>query len=96
MLQPQQKQSSHRQRPRTLSLYDRELLKIWEQGANVGTYDDENGVERIDVEWAGFPPGTPKEDVWHWFDEEFYFGVGETVFEFNRFTWTNHPYMEAR
>ncbi len=27
--------------------------------------------ERIEEAWIGFPALTPREEVWHWFDEQF-------------------------
>ena len=80
-------------RPRTLSQYEINLLKEWEAGAVVGTYFDEDDNELIDTEWAGFPPGTHKEDVWHWFDDQFTHGLGETIFDWRRYQWINHPYV---
>lgn len=28
-------------------------------------------TECIESDWHGFPAGTHREDVWHWFEEEF-------------------------
>ena len=32
-------------------------------------------TEQIEEEFIGFPKGTPKEDIWHWFDERYSQGV---------------------
>lgn len=42
------------------------LIALWESGDV--PIDDE---EHIEAPWAGFPVGTPREKVWHWFDEQF-------------------------
>lgn len=34
-------------------------------------------TESIDEEWNGFPVGTYKLDIWHWFEEKFNVSVGK-------------------
>lgn len=42
------------------------LWKLWEDFGDIPI--DKN--ECIDVEWHGFGKGTPKMDIWHWFDDK--------------------------
>ena len=38
-------------------------------------------TECIEVEWNGFPAGTWREDIWHWFEEHFNISVAELMYE---------------
>jgi hypothetical protein len=42
------------------------LKRLWD--AFDTPIDDE---ERLEESFLGFPAGTPRMDVWHWFDEQF-------------------------
>lgn len=44
----------------------RELYALWDEGQNVPV--DEN--DRIETLWVGFYPGTPREEVWRWFEQQ--------------------------
>lgn len=44
---------------------DRELEELWDQFGDV-PMDPE--TEKIEEPFAGFPAGTDREDIWHWFD----------------------------
>lgn len=49
---------------------------LWEELADV-PFDDSNSQEDLTLleEWRGFPVGTPREDIWHWFDDFYPDGV---------------------
>lgn len=36
-------------------------------------------TEKLEKEWNGFPIGTQREDIWHWFEETFSISVGEDL-----------------
>lgn len=37
-------------------------------------------TECIEVEWHGFPAGTHREDIWHWFEETFDVSVHDLMY----------------
>ena len=37
-------------------------------------------TECIEEEWNGFPVGTFREDIWHWFEETFNISVFELMY----------------
>lgn len=48
---------------------------LWEELGDVPVDENEN----IDVDWRQFPKGTFREDIWHWFEEEYGISVGELM-----------------
>lgn len=36
-------------------------------------------TEEIESEWNGFPAGTHREEIWHWFEETFNVSVAEDL-----------------
>ncbi len=36
-------------------------------------------TEEIEEEWNGFPAGTHREDIWHWFESHFGVSVAELM-----------------
>jgi hypothetical protein len=42
------------------------LAWLWKTGCDIPV--DQN--DRIESEWAGFPSGTPREEIWHWFESQ--------------------------
>lgn len=48
---------------------------LWEELGDVPVDENEN----IDVDWRQFPKGTFREDIWHWFEEEYGISVGELI-----------------
>lgn len=36
-------------------------------------------TECIETEWNGFPSGTHREEIWHWFEETFNVSVAEDL-----------------
>lgn len=53
----------------------KEAVELWE------TLDDIpiNENEEIDTDWEQFPKGTPREEIWHWFEEEYGISVAEDL-----------------
>ena len=50
----------------------REIEQIWWTLEDVGFDGDD---EVIEEDWFGFPKGTSRMEIWHWFDEHYYAGV---------------------
>ena len=42
--------------------------ELWEEFGDVPMNPE---TECIEVSWRGFPSGTHREDIWHWFEEKF-------------------------
>lgn len=57
---------------KTLRERDAELELLWQKFADVPINPD---TEKIEEEFIGFPAGTDREDIWHWFDERHSRGV---------------------
>ena len=57
---------------KTLKERDSELEKLWNQFGDIPMNPD---TERIEEPFLGFPAGTDREDIWHWFDERHSKGV---------------------
>lgn len=38
-------------------------------------------TECIEVKWHGFPAGTHREEIWHWFEETFDVSVHDLMFQ---------------
>lgn len=57
---------------KTLRERDAELELLWKQFEDVPMNPD---TERIEEEFIGFPAGTDREDILHWFDERHSRGV---------------------
>ena len=47
---------------------DKELASLWEDLGDVPINEDRE--ETTVLPFLHFPEGTPKEDIWHWFDEQ--------------------------
>lgn len=48
------------------------LEELWKELGDVPI--DESGC--IDTSWYMFPKGTPREDIWYWFEDTFEISVG--------------------
>lgn len=55
-----------------LSDRDEALEELWEEFGDVPMNPE---TEKIEAPFLGFPSGTDKEDIWHWFDERHSRGV---------------------
>ena len=51
---------------------DQELEELW---AEFGDVPMDPETEKIKEDWNGFPAGTDREEIWHWFDEHHSRGV---------------------
>lgn len=61
----------------TLDERDKRLEELW------GFFEDvpmDPETERIEEGFLGFPPGTDREDIWHWFDERHSRGVAYLLY----------------
>lgn len=62
---------------KTYDFYKNEYIKdLWLEFGDV-PMDPE--TECIEIEWHGFPAGTHREDIWHWFEETFDISVAEDL-----------------
>lgn len=50
--------------------------KLWEKFEDVPVNPD---TEEIEIPWFGFLPGTYREDIWHWFEDQFFISVAEDL-----------------
>jgi hypothetical protein len=41
---------------------------LWGEFADVPMNPE---TEEIEIDWQGFPKGTHREEIWHWFEETF-------------------------
>lgn len=51
---------------------DAELEKLWDEFTDVPMNPD---TEKMEDAFLHFPAGTPREDIWHWFDERYSKGI---------------------
>ncbi len=56
---------------------DAELEKLWAEFADVPMNPE---TECMEAPFLGFPAGTPREDIWHWFDERYSKGVASLLY----------------
>ena len=66
----------------TLAERDAELAELWAELEDVA-FDDDSPTKRDMVlvdSWRGFPAGTSREDIWHWFDERHSKGVAYLLY----------------
>ena len=62
----------------TLAQRDEKLEKLWAEFADV-PMDPE--TETMEGEFLDFPIGTPREDIWRWFDERHTKGVYHLLYQ---------------
>ena len=55
------------------------VLKSKELWIEFGDVPMNPETECIEVDWHGFPAGTNREEIWHWFEEEFDVSVAEDL-----------------
>ena len=51
------------------------IKKLWRDFGNIPITDD----GKITQNWNRFPEGTDREEIWHWFEEEFGVSVVEDL-----------------
>lgn len=49
---------------------------LWEDFGEVSMNPD---TEEMEEAWLGFPAGTHREEIWHWFEEQFDISVAEDL-----------------
>ena len=62
----------------TLAQRDEKLERFWAEFSDVPINPD---TETLEAEFLDFPIGTPREDVWHWFDERYTKGVHHLLYQ---------------
>ena len=58
---------------------DTELENLWKSLEDIPM----NENEQLEEDWFIFSKGTDKEEIWHWFDEQYSKGVYYLLYEFN-------------
>lgn len=53
------------------------IKELWLEFGDVPMNPD---TECIEFEWHGFPVGTHREEVWHWFEETFNVSVYDLMY----------------
>lgn len=61
---------------------DAVLEQMWDELRDVLFDDHEHGDMTLAEDWAGFPAGTEREEIWHWFDDFHSKGVYYLLYEF--------------
>lgn len=56
---------------------DAELEKLWDEFSDVPMNPD---TEKMEDAFLHFPAGTPREDIWHWFDERYSKGISALLY----------------
>lgn len=65
--------------PKILKMIEEEKIKeLWEE---FGTIPMDPETECIEEDWNGFPAGTFREDIWHWFEETYNVSVAKLMYE---------------
>lgn len=58
---------------------ERSITKAKELWIDFGNVPMNPYTECIEEEWNGFPTGTHREEIWHWFEEMFDLSVAEDL-----------------
>ncbi len=53
----------------------KEAKKLWGELTDIPINDD----EEIDEDWREFLKGTPREDIWHWFEKKYNISVAKDL-----------------
>lgn len=64
-----------------IPLCDDYLKRLWNEFADVPFDDHLDSDMTLVVDWHGFPAGTEREDIWHWFDDRYSKGVYALLYE---------------
>lgn len=59
----------------------RQIEKLWKLLEDKPFDEDEDGRLVLCEDWFGFPAGTDREEIWHWFDENYNDGVAALLYE---------------
>lgn len=66
--------------PSARARIDEELEGMWAELADVPFEEDGRGEPMLESDWGHFPSGTPREDIWRWFDRRHSQGVHALMF----------------
>ena len=66
----------HSSVPVTIYYLEDSIKKLWDE---FGEVPMDPVDERIDEGWHGFPKGTVRQDIWHWFEDMFDVSVGKEL-----------------
>lgn len=67
------------QEAKQLELNDSSVKALW-KGMEDIPFDEGKKDELICSEYLGFPPKTPREELWHWFDEHYSKGISSLLY----------------
>jgi len=67
---------SRRDMPDRVAMQNSKAHTLWAELGDVPTVGSE---DCIDEDWRQFPKGTPREDIWHWFEETYNLSVAEDL-----------------
>ena len=77
----EERQGSGSEKGSKVSAFDAVKMKaardLWEEFGDVPMNPETECIER---EWHGFPKGTHREEIWHWFDEICPLGVAALMY----------------
>lgn len=62
------------------AIHDRAFRELWGRLGDIPFDEMGNGELALAEDWAGFPQGTEREEIWHWFDENYSQGVHALMF----------------
>lgn len=62
-------------------------IELWAEFADAPMNPD---TECIETPWYGFPAGTHRECIWHWFEEFFGVSVHDLMFPYKKPDFTDH------
>lgn len=63
---------------KNLKTVQEEIKELWEE---FGAVPMDPETECIEEDWNGFPAGTFREDIWHWFEETYDVNVAKLMYE---------------
>lgn len=63
-----------------MKITDELLEKLWDDFADVPMNPE---TECMESDFLDFPAGTHREDIWHWFDEQYSKGVAYLMYRFS-------------
>lgn len=59
---------------------DKHLEQLWDELGDIPFDDQPESDMTLAQPWHGFPVGTEREDIWHWFDERYSRGVAALLY----------------
>lgn len=78
---PHYRRDEDRERMACWAQFDnKQCEKLWDELADIPFDEDKNGELILAEPWHIFEKGTPREDIWHWFDVVYDGGVVALMF----------------